>query len=295
MLVAGATYAVLKVTNVKPENQEKNNPEVVADKIIEEEPEKEEVEVDLQPVLNSWASTFSHNARGVAIIDLESGKVVGELDSGGKYATASLYKLFVVYEGYRRVETGALNGDEACWGGLTVNECLDRAIRESHSGCAESLLVKMGGGAEIDRIIRDNFGLENSSVPGLSSTPMDIAKMMEYYYRHKDLSEASWAKIKDSMLNQPVSDPQNNCEGACDWRRGLPKGFSENVNVYNKVGWDYNGAYWVVYDDAAILEFPKYNRHFAIAVMTSGFPNTNKIIELGEMLEEAITAYLQYE
>ena len=75
----------------------------------------------------------------------------------------------------------------------------------------------------------------------------------------------------------------------------MPKGFTRGTNVYNKVGWDHNGAYWTIYNDVAILEFPEYNRHFAVAVMTENLSSTERIIALGDALEEAILAYLELE
>lgn len=293
LLVAGATYAMFKLTNVKPENQEVNNPSVVAQTPEKEEdrpePEVTKEVIDLQPVLDSWATMFTRSVDvGVVIIDLDEDKVVGKLNPDEVFLTASLYKLFPVYEGYRRVENGEWSFSDASYGGYTVGECLDLAIRQSHSGCAENLVAKIGA-ANLNSIVQSYYGLENTNATELVSTAADIAEMMRIYYNHKDLSDESYAKILDSMLNQG-SDPDGN-----DYRGGLPKGFTRGTKVYNKVGWDWNGAYWVVYDDASILEFPTANRHFAIAVMSTKFPSKDNITKLGDMLEEAILAYLEVE
>lgn len=300
LLVAGATYAMFKLTNVAPENQEINNPSVVANEPEEpeepeEEPEKDRYQINLQPVVNTWLSESLSGAKvGLEIIDLDNDRVVGSVEPEETFQTASTYKLWVVYEGWRRVEIGDWDADEAIYGGYTVEDCLDRAIRESHSGCAETLWTKIGRN-ELEYIIENTYGLEDSSAAGLSSTAADMAEMMKYYFIHKDLSSETWAKIQDSMLNQPNSDPANLCGGSCNWRQGLPKGFTRGTKVYNKVGWEWNGAYWVVYDDVAILEFPEHNRHFAIAVMTSGLSSAERLATLGDMLEEALIAFLDLE
>lgn len=295
LLVAGATYAMFKLTNVAPENQEVNNPSVVADEPTDEEPEEEEYKIDLQPVVDAWLSeSLSGVDVGLQIVDLDYNRVIASVQPEKSFQTASEYKLWVVYEGYRRVEIGEWDANEAVYGGYTVEQCLDRAIRESHSGCAETLWSKIGRD-NLEYIIKNTYGLENSTAAGLSSTAADMAEMMRYYYTHKDLSAETWAKIQDSMLNQPNSDPANLCGGSCNWRQGLPKGFTRGTKVYNKVGWAWNGAYWLVYDDVAILEFPDYNRHFAIAVMTAGLSSADYIATLGNEIEEALLAYLELE
>ena len=90
--------------------------------------------------------------------------------------------------------------------------------------------------------------------------------------------------MKDSFLNQPVTE--------YDWRQGLPSGFSDAVNVYNKVGWAYNdeGEVWDIYNDAAIIEFPEKDRHFIVVVMTNKVPY-QQIRKLGTMIEEEFNKY----
>ncbi|MBQ7802542.1 serine hydrolase [Candidatus Saccharibacteria bacterium] len=297
ILVAGATYAMFKLTNVKPENQEVNNPSVVSS-VSDEEPEapaETKTGINLQPVIDSWLSLSMQGAEfGVTIIDLEDGEVVGSVNIDRKFSTASVYKLFVAYEGYRRVENGEFGGEDAAYGGYTVNECLDLMIRESHSGCAENIAARIGWD-NLDYIIYNQYGLENTNISSFTSTPGDVADMLELFFRHKDFSNETYAKFLDSMLNQPISDPSLCGGGRCDWRQGLPKGFTRGTKVYNKVGWDYNGAFWVIYNDAAILEFPEQNRHFAVAVMSERLSNVNSIVQFGDMLEEAILAYISEE
>ena len=83
--------------------------------------------------------------------------------------------------------------------------------------------------------------------------------------------------MKDSFLNQPVT--------TYNWRQGLPSGFSDRVDVYNKVGWNRNDSYWSIYDDAAILDFVSEERHFIAVVMTSGI-SYQSIKQFGSQIEE---------
>lgn len=77
VLVAGATYAIFRLTAVKPENRENNNPEVISKVPTDED---EEDPMWLNRTLSSWAGTFSRDfAVGVEVYDLNNDAVVGEL------------------------------------------------------------------------------------------------------------------------------------------------------------------------------------------------------------------------
>lgn len=233
--------------------------------------------IDFQPVIDEWVSATSGN-KSVLIYDLERDEVVGEYGRNDSYNTASLYKLFVVYEGYRRVDKGEWDANAiAGTTGKTILECLDLSIRESYSPCAETLW-KMIGQDNLDTIIKDDFGINNSDISHLISNPEDISKMMQLFYSHSDIKDESLiSRMKDSFLNQPST--------TYNWRQGLPSGFTK-ANVFNKVGWDYNPdkRYWNIYHDAAIVEFPESNRHFVVVVMTNYVPFA-KIKQLGTMIE----------
>ena len=245
----------------------------------EPEPEPAPVkDVDFQAAVEAWAKKAGGQA-GVYIYDLDNEKVVADYHSNEKFSTASLYKLFVVYEGYRRLESGEWQETSKLGGtGKTILKCLDLAIRESNSPCAEALHSKIGYN-KMAKIIEDDFGLKNTSAKSLYSTPEEIAKMMKIFYEHKDITNADYlAQIKDSFLNQPKT--------TYDWRRGLPKGFSSKVDVYNKVGWEYyeEGKYWKIYNDAAIVKFKDENRNFVVVEMTNKVGLSN-IVNLGKTIE----------
>lgn len=253
--------------------------EVIEPEVIEPEvklPDK----IDLQPVVDNWANKTGGN-RSVLIYDLDRDEYAAKYNEDEDYNTASLYKLFVVYEGYRRLENGIWQANERVnYLGQTVLECLDLAIRESNSTCAEPLWAKIGH-AELDNIIKTDFDISNSKISSLVSNPKDILAIMKIFYEHKDLKNEDYiAKMKDSFLNQPIT--------AYNWRQGLPSGFSDKTKVYNKVGWAYNAAkgYWDIYHDAAIIE-TESGRHFIVVVMTNRVSYTT-IKNLGTEIEKAL-------
>lgn len=264
-----------------PNANETDTSEVVEEESIKEEPEEDESikvpeAISFQSTVDEWSNSTS-GKHSVIIYDIERNEIVGQDNINEKYNTASLYKLFVVYEGYRRIANEVFDGNEVIINSTkqTLLDCLDLAIRESNSSCAETVW-RMIGHAELDQIIEKDFDIHDSNISSLVSTPSDILKIMKMFYTHEDFNDETLVQtMKDSFLNQPVT--------SYNWRQGLPSGF-KIANVYNKVGWDWNGKSWNVYHDAAIIEFPEDDRHFIVVVMSSQVPY-QKIRELGEMIE----------
>lgn len=265
------------------EQSEEDNPQTIQDIQDQEYAEKvEEIsnikQVSFQSVVDDWVSTVGGN-KSIVIFDLDRDEQVGSYNVEEDYNTASLYKLFVVYEGYIRLQNSEWNADAPAGStGHTILECLDLSIRESNSPCAETLWGMIGH-AELDNIVADKFKITNSSISTLTSNARDITSMMKIFYHHDEITDEELIEtMKDSFLNQPVT--------TYDWRQGLPSGFSV-ADVYNKVGWDYNsaGGYWNVYHDASIVEFPEQERHFIVVVMTNQVAN-QAIADFGTRLEQ---------
>lgn len=252
--------------------------------------------IDMQNLVEDFASHQSGTVSAV-IYDIDNDRYSAIYDSDRRMNTASLYKLFPVYENYLRMEDGTFSKDDIIYKTTrddkkveyTREKCADLAIRESHSPCAEAMVDEIGW-ETLDQIDQDRYDLINTS--GLTSTAGDIAKILMVYYEHKDLSDETWAKIKDSMLNQPKTKVEGGKDGEeNDWRQGLPSGF-HTAKVYNKVGWEGSGTEknkWKIYNDAAIVEFPEDNRHFIIVVMTENI-DPKAISNLGNYIEQAIIA-----
>lgn len=250
------------------------------------EPEPEPVEPDtpkakpitFQPMIDNWVSRIG-GEKSVLIYDVENEENVGEYNLNRNYSIASLYKLFVVYEGYKRVQNGVWAGDAAAGStGYTISKCLDLAIRESNSACAETLW-QMIGRDEMERIISSEYMIVDSDINHLVSNVGDVADMMKIYYAHPDITdETLLSQMWGSFLNQPIT--------TYNWRQALPSGFSK-ANVYDKVGWDFNpdGGYWNIYNETAIVEFPEEDRHFIVVVMTERVP-FERIRELGTSIEQ---------
>ena len=248
-------------------------PEVVQKQL----PEK----IDVQPTIDSWVNS-TYGRKAIIIYDLDRDEIIGQHNPNEYFGIASLYKLFVVYEGYRRIARGEWNANEiAGYTGHTILECLDLSIRESDSICAETIWIMIGR-QELDEIVNDDFGITGTTVSNIASTPSDIMKIMKIFYEHKDINdETLLAHMKDSFLNQPTT--------TYNWRQGLPSGFSANTKVYNKAGWDYDEdeESWNCHHDASII-VTESGRHFVVVLMTSQV-SLSKIRSFGSMLESVLS------
>ena len=274
LLVAFITYGTIKLVTdftTEPAPTEETTPEP--------EPEPEPEPIDFQAIMDSWMLSITGDA-GAIIYDLDEGEVLAEHRADEDFYTASLYKLFVVYEGYRRIEAGADNPQAVIANGYTRLKCLDLAIRESYSPCAETIWAGIGH-STLDQIIVNDYNITHSKISSLVSTPRDIMLIMKRFWEHPDFSDSLWELAADSFLNQPVT--------SYDWRQGLPSGFSSKVKVYNKVGWDRNRLenYWKIYDDAAIVEFPELDKRYIVVVMSNRVDHKD-IAKFGTMIEETV-------
>ena len=235
--------------------------------------------IDFQSVIDNWVNSVG-GKKSIVVYDLDRDEISGIYDEHERYATASLYKLFVVYEGYMLVESGKWKADDAVGAtNYTIEECLDLSIRESNSVCAETIWGMMGE-KYLDGVVVNKYGLKNTTVSDFESTAEDITMIMKKYYSRMTANDDSLTvRMKDSFLNQPATE--------YDWRQGLPSGFSDKVKVYNKVGWEYDDVdHWNLYHDTAIIDFPGYDRHFVITVLTSGVPYQS-IRKFGKLIEES--------
>lgn len=241
--------------------------------------------IDLQPTVDQWLN-YTNRQVGLVIYDLDNDRVAASYQPNTIFYTASIYKLFFAYDGYQQLTNGAIDGDKKFVtttdkGDLTYSECLDYMIRESYNPCADPIRENTTAERRVSALIK-RLGLTNTSNYGLDSTASDLTKLLQLYYEHPDLASRYWAQLADSMLDQPAT--------TYDWRQGLPSGFSDQVLVYDKVGWSYGSNGWDVFNDAAIIDFPTQNRHYTVVVLSRNTSSSAILSRLGRMLEQAITS-----
>ena len=223
----------------------------------------------LQTAVDDWSATLGTDPKVGVVIKNTEGKTLASLNPSESFFTASLYKLFVAYEGYKEVDAKSVDPAKAYLNGHTRAECLDLMIRNSDSPCGEKLWTELG--KENLTAKMKTYDINNTSLTGLSTTAEDTAIMLARIARGEGLSNESQSAYLSSMKDQDSI-----------YRRGLPSGFSDQVTVYNKVGWNEQ----LEWHDASIIEL-KDGRKLVVAVLTSGI-GTKKIIELGQSIENVI-------
>ncbi|MBR1875241.1 hypothetical protein IJ798_02600 [Candidatus Saccharibacteria bacterium] len=273
---------------------------------VEETP-KTPTKIDLQYTVDSWVGS-QPNAKNseVLIYDIDNDAIVARHNEDTKIRIESIYKMFVVYEGYYRVDHNIWNGTDSVGLGNNYDgkpfdyyTCLDYAIRYSYSPCAENLWVKIG--RDNLQTIYNEKGFKSTSISGIISTPSDLLKLYQMFWKHSDLSDDSWERIKDSMLNQTA--PKNAYDiMQQDWRKGFPSGFA-TAKVYDKVGWLGDGrGNWTYYSDASFLVFPETKnndgetipeRHYIAIVLTQS-TKPSELVKLGRSIETAIKTADKY-
>ena len=77
----------------------------------EEASESKFREINFQPVIDEFVNGSGGN-KSVIVYDLDREQLAGVYNPTSEYNTASLYKLFVVYEGYRRLEDHTWEANE---------------------------------------------------------------------------------------------------------------------------------------------------------------------------------------
>ena len=234
-------------------------------KVVEEEKPDFNAQA-LQSVLDDWSAGLPESSRAAVVLMDEEGNELASVSREEAFFTASIYKLYVAYEGYRMVDAGTYDETTPYLNGKSLGECLDLMIRESNSPCAEKMWNGIGK-EQLDTKMKE-YGLKNTSMLGLSTTAEDAAIILARIERGEGLSKESQAKFLESMKTQIYRDTLN-------------VGFSSNVIVYNKIG--FNGQ--LEYHDTAIAKLAD-GRTIVVSVLTSEV-GTKNIVALGQKLEAA--------
>lgn len=232
--------------------------------------------IDLQPIIDSWAASASSQV-GIVIYDLDRDEIAASYNPSTVFQADGVRGLLLAYDGYHQIDSGIKNADTLLVDDTTYGDCLDAMVRTSHPICVETLL---DDSAEAERItnLLSQLDMVQTIDFGQTTTAADLALLLRHIWEHSDLSLESWAKLQDSMLDQPVAD-------GADWRQGLPSGFS-TARVYSKASGTENAlGEWENYSDLALVDFVKHDRHFAIIVLSNGLDDISHLGYLGTLIE----------
>ncbi|MEX1995373.1 MAG: serine hydrolase [Candidatus Saccharimonadales bacterium] len=206
----------------------------------------------LEAAVDGWVSVHS-GTYGVTLMD-KQGRTLATAGAEESFFAASIYKLYVAYIGYQKVDDKTYSLDEPYLGGYSRGKCLDTMIRESHSPCAEKMWAELGR-EQLTKQLK-TYGLKNTDMNNLSTTSYDAAVILARIERGEGLSNVSRKAYLDSLAGQI-------------YRSALPVGFT-NAKVYNKVG--FNG--YVEYHDTAIVRLGD-GRSLIVSVLTRNVGTKN--------------------
>lgn len=261
LLVVGFYVWKPNNTNVATEG------EIVAGKKDKAATPKEDLSLpNIQPVIDQFIES-NPGTYAIKVTDL-SGKSLAEVKGDKQFFAASIYKLYVAYVGYQKIDDGTFSFEDPYLSGYTRGRCLDAMIRDSYSPCAEKMWDELGK----EELTNDMklLGLTNTSLTGLTTSANDAAIILKKIVTGEGLSEKSQNAYLDSMKEQ---DPK--------YRRGLPSGFKQSI-VYNKVGWNLDQEW----HDTAIVELAN-KKKVIVSVFTDGV-GYKKIATLGAKMEDSL-------
>src|SRR3989304_1612701 len=84
-------------------------------------------EAGIQNTLSKWIA--SHGGTYSVVVADRYGEALATHQSGKIFFAASLYKLYVAYVGYKKIDDGTYNLDDPYLGGWSRGKCLDEIIR----------------------------------------------------------------------------------------------------------------------------------------------------------------------
>ncbi len=177
---------------------------------------------------------------GVVVVNLADGRYAG-LNGERSFNAASLYKLTVLYEVFRQREAGLLEFSEALLytpyyerfdlgvasmpvcSSVTVDEATESMITVSENVSAVLLQDRVGAGAINQDMAALGLTATGLAPEGVTTTPRDMAFLLELIARHRAVSEGASRQMLDLLLRQTV-------------RNRIPAGLPANVPVGNKTG-----------------------------------------------------------
>ncbi len=265
--VLGAALAVWRMRSSSPAAPAEpavidNQPQTPEEPEQPKEPEFDKLAI--QTVLTQWQQSVGGTA-AVVITD-STGTVLAETNPDRSFFAASIYKLYVAYVGYQKIDDGTYKLSDPYLNGWTRGKCLDEMIRTSHSPCGEKMLAELGGQNLTSQL--KTYGLKHTSMTAITTSAADAAIVLARIERGQGLSSASQKALMDSMLHQT-------------YQATLQTGF-KNADVYSKIGF----RDLVEYHDTAIVRL-KDGRSLIVSVLTENV-GTRNIARLGASLEAAL-------
>ncbi len=192
----------------------------------------------LQQLMDNFGQSGTYS---LYVKDLNTGQL-GVVGPDRSFRSASLYKLFVASEIYRRIDNGTLSYTSVAGSGTgnNVAGCLNLMITISDNGCGNALGSLVGWNNLTQTLRAQGFGGTSLNQP-MVTTPRDVGTLFERLYAGTLLSPDSSANFLALLKAQKVNNR-------------LPQGLPASTTFAHKTG-DLDGFL----HDSGIVYGPKTN------------------------------------
>ncbi|HTE22421.1 MAG TPA: serine hydrolase [Candidatus Limnocylindria bacterium] len=175
----------------------------------------------MQALLDYWSQ--SHGGQwGIVMQQLNGGSISASVNPNRQFRSASVYKIFVAYVVYTKINAGQLSMSAGTDTGKSVGTCLELMIVRSDNACGTALGNKIGWSANHGMLRAKGFGSTQLVYGGHLTTARDTATFLTYL-QSRSLTGSGYDGSLLSMFGRQI------------WRYGIPAG-SPGMHVANKLG-----------------------------------------------------------
>ena len=207
--------------------------------------------------------------------ELDGAKRLVRIRATAHREPASIFKLFVAYGVYTRIDRGDLTYDTRLRSGLSVRTCLRAMIEPSDNYCATDLRQRIGT-AWLTRLLhRKGFSGTTFWYDGRrtkTTTTADVARVLARLARGTLVSPASTKRFVRLLETQV-------------WREAIPPGLPAGTRQASKPGtlWTSTG---MVQTDSAIVWGPR--SRYVLVVMGSHGATTHAITRIAKVVHREL-------
>jgi beta-lactamase class A len=214
----------------------------------------------LQALLNYWDET-NPGTWGIVLKDF-NGNISASLNPDRQFTSASVYKIYVAYVVYTKVDNGEFGMDSSTNNGNNVSGCMELMIVRSDNSCAHALGDLIGWDTNDGMLHAKGFSSTTIAFGGALTTARDSADFLMQLQNGVLLSNGNRNAMLDMM-------------GRNIYRYAIPAG-SVGMHSANKLG-----ALGTYNHDVAIVYHPKGT--YVLSVFSQG-SNHSRIRELARQI-----------
>lgn len=218
----------------------------------------------IQALLDYWDATNA-GTWGI-VLKTTDGSIAASFNPNQQFTSASVYKLYVAYVVYTKVDNGEMNMGTPTGNGNTVSGCLNIMILRSDNACAVELGGMIGWNASDSMLRARGFGSTTLAYGGKLTTAQDATEYLLQLQGGSLLSAGNRAALLDIMSRNI-------------YRYAIPAG-SPGIRSANKLG-----AAGAFNHDVAIVYHPKGT--YVLSVFSQGSSHA-RIRELARQISNVM-------